>query len=93
MNTNEISEIICNVFGVDDIGAKSRKQNIVLAKRVFCKCARIDGYKLQKIGDMININHPAVLHHLKNFDNEYNYNPAFRNAFNQVLIKINKLTQ
>ena len=62
-------------------------------KRVFCKFARIDGYKLQEIGDMININHSAVLHHLKNFDNEYNYNPAFRNAFNQILIKIYKLNQ
>ena len=93
MDTNEISEIICNVFGVDDIGAKSRKQNIVLAKRVFCKCARIDGYKLQEIGTMININHSAVLHHLKYFDNEYDYNPTFKKAFNQILFKLNKLNQ
>ena len=93
MDTNEISEIICNVFGVDDIGAKSRKQNIVLAKRVFCKFARDDGCKLQEIGNMININHSAVLHHIKNFHNEYKYNPAFRNAFNQILIKLYKLNQ
>ena len=93
MDTNEISEIICNVFGVDDIGAKSRKQNIVLANRVFCKFVRDDGYKLQEIGNMININHSAVLHHIKNFDNEYKYNPAFRNAFNQILIKLYKLNQ
>ena len=90
---NEIYSIICDVFGIDDIGAKSRKQNIVLAKRALCKCARINGYKLQEIGTMININHSAVLHHLKNFDNEYNYNPAFRNAFNQILIKLYKFNQ
>ena len=90
---NEIYLIVCDVFGIDDIGAKSRKQNIVLAKRALCKCARVNGYKLQEIGDMININHSAVLYHLKYFDNEYDYNPTFKNAFNQILFKQNKHNQ
>ena len=45
---DEIYLIICDVFGIDDIGAKSRKQNIVLAKRALCKCARVNGYKQNK---------------------------------------------
>ena len=46
---DEIYLIICDVFGIDDIGAKSRKQNIVLAKRALCKCARINGCELNKL--------------------------------------------
>lgn len=75
---NEISNVICDVFGIINIKEKYRKQNAVFAKRALCKCARIDGYKLQEIGELANIKHPAVVYHLKNFNNEYNYNPAFR---------------
>lgn len=51
-----------------DIGRKTRKRNVVYAKKVFCQIAtKYGGFTLDSIGKEIKLQHDNVLYHRDNF--------------------------
>lgn len=61
----ELDKIINKVKEVTgiDIQTKSRKQEIVYAKKIYFHIARQKGYSFQSIADKLNMNHATVIFH------------------------------
>ena len=68
-----IKKLVCKYFsiGVQDIAAKTRKQNIVRARQIAVYLMRMyTDLPLQKIGQYVNRNHATALHSLAAVDRE-----------------------
>jgi chromosomal replication initiator protein len=71
INTDSLEGIlneVCQLTGTkpDDIKSKSRKQETVIVRQVYCYVAReITGETMEKIGNVINREHATVVHSCK----------------------------
>jgi hypothetical protein len=70
------------------IGVKTRKREVVHARRMYYKIMR-EFYKktsLHSIGQTLPLkqNHATVLHQINQFDIDYKHDRAFRNKYNKI---------
>mgnify|MGYP005993807127 CR=1 FL=1 len=61
-NLERIYNNVVNITGVE-IKNKSRKRDIVYAKKIYCNLAREKGYTFKAIGEFIGLNHATVVWH------------------------------
>ena len=62
-------ELIKQIIEQDGLGNKNRKREIIHRKIYLFTALRKQGYALQKIGDLFNMNHASILHGLKTYQN------------------------
>ena len=74
---------IKDVTGID-IRDKSRKQEIVFAKKIYCHIARQKGYIFKTIGDHVGINHATVIWHCNDAENLFSQDKMFYNNYLRV---------
>lgn len=94
MNTDikRIRQVIEKETGVD-LDVKSRKSNIVLARRMYYKILKLHTNKLgtnmslDAIGKTLKLNqdHATILHQIKMFDIDYEQNKSFNAMFRKVM--------
>jgi chromosomal replication initiation ATPase DnaA len=65
------------------IEGKGRKVDVVYARIAIAKILHSKGYTLHEIGDMLNMTHSNVLHHVKTFDDRMKYDVIFANTYNE----------
>ena len=70
----------------------SRKQNVVYAKRLFCKIARdVSKYTFHELAKFLKCHHATIIHHYYNFDAVFDRHKDFYNRFmktNDIDLKV-----
>ena len=84
MTFEQLNDLACKHFKVtkSQVEGKGRKINVVYARIAIAKVLHESGYTVYEIGDMLQINHSTVLHHLKTFDDRVKYDVIFANTYN-----------
>lgn len=84
MTFEQLKELACKHFKVtkSQIDSKGRRINVVYARIAIAKILNEQGYTQHEIGDMLNISHSNVFHHLNTFDDRMKYDVIFANTFN-----------
>lgn len=88
MTEGDFQKKVIDVVGVNSYNAittNTRKNKIVYLRMIFAKFYRSSGMPLKKIGQKINKNHSTIVHYLKKFDIECEYNKDFSNLVNKIL--------
>ena len=67
-----------------DVVIRTRQVEYVQARMIFYKFARENKQTLQAIGKFLERDHATVMHSLKKFEQDVNYNSAFRAKYNAV---------
>lgn len=67
-----------------DVVIRTRQVEYVQARMIFYKFARENKQTLQAIGKFLKRDHATVMHSLNKFEQEVNYNSAFRAKYNAV---------
>ena len=83
---SDIKKDIENLFGIDDIGVKSRCREIVMYRNLYYVLARKYTFKsLTKIGKEINRDHTTVIYGLSQYDNLVNYHKNI--LYGQIILE------
>ena len=81
-----ICAVVENATGVDDVMSKTRRREVVDARRISFRILRnVYGLSFQRIGDLFDKNHASVLHSLKDFDFILNHDDIFQNNYNKCM--------
>ena len=67
-----------------DVVIRTRQVEYVQARMIFYKFARENKQTLQAIGKFLKRDHATVMHSLKKFEQDINYDSAFRAKYNAV---------
>ena len=67
MTIQELKQHLENIYGFD-LSVRSRKRELVDARRIFCKLGYALGYNLREIGEQIDRKHCNVIHLLDTAD-------------------------
>ena len=67
-----------------DVVLRTRQVEYVQARMIFYKLSRDNKQTLQAIGRFLNRNHATVMHSLKKFEQDVQYDSAFRTKYNAV---------
>lgn len=81
IKTEKIKEAIFDVLGLrfDQYTTNSRERHFFYARMIFINyCREVQDITLEEIGIMLNRDHSTVLHGIKTFKNEIQYNADFR---------------
>lgn len=68
----KLKKIVNEIFSVD-IESKSRKRDLVDARKIYAKILREQGYGYEKIAKTINKDHATIIHYLKYIDHILSY--------------------
>ena len=69
----------------EDIESKSRKRNIIDARRLYCGLLRnVFGLTFQKIGKMLNKNHATIVHNTKIHDNFVRILKSYKKNYQEI---------
>lgn len=68
----KLKKIVNEIFSVD-IESKSRKRDLVDARKVYAKILREAGYRYEKIAKSINKDHSTIIHYVENIENIMSY--------------------
>lgn len=87
MTFEQLKDLACKHFKVSrsQIEGKGRKIGVVYARIAIAMILHKSGYTLHEIGDMLNITHSTVYHHLNTFDDRIKYDLLFANTYNDFL--------
>ena len=96
---HEIITIIKDVTGVDLIENKSRKREVVDARKIYCHLAKqLNIYSLKEIGEPLGLEHATVIYHIKECNNLIKTDPMFYQTSDKIeqecriiLSKLNQL--
>jgi hypothetical protein len=77
---DSLKKIINEIFFVD-IDKRTRKRELVDARRAYSKILRDVGFSYQHIGDSIGKDHATVIHYIKTIDPLLKYDPVFQKKF------------
>jgi len=83
----DILRVVSREVGVEFQSYKktSRDVDFVMTKRIYAYFAKKQtSCSLKVIGDVIGVNHATVLHYLRTFDGELQYNYDFKIIFNNI---------
>ena len=73
----------CCMVTIEDLRGNKRNREIVEARQIFCKLAKIrTKYSLTKIGSAIKRDHATVLHSVRTCNNLIETNLNFKNKYN-----------
>lgn len=93
IKTEKIKEAIFDVLGFrfEDYTTNSRERHLFYARIIFINyCREVQDITLEEIGVMLNRDHSTILHGIKTFKNEIQYNMEFREdcrKINEILSK------
>jgi hypothetical protein len=87
---DSLKNIINLVFFVD-IEDRTRKRQIVDARRAYSKILRDSGFSYEFIGKSINKDHATIIHYVKSVDSLLKYDAIFEKKF--ILAKKNFLEE
>lgn len=93
IKTEKIKEAIFDVLGFrfEQYTTNSRERHFFYARMIFINyCREVQDITLEEIGIMLNRDHSTVLHGIKQFKNEIQYNMEFREdcrKINEILSK------
>lgn len=94
INPLEILEVISNQSNqsVEDIMSRTRRQEIVDARQLFCHVIK-EKYDmpLAKIGKIIGRDHATVIHSIKAHRDRYDVNKQYRELTRSVFVEVDKL--
>ena len=87
LTKDDILEIIsqeCEV-GICDILSRSRKSEAVKGRHIFCAILKkYYGYKLKKIGGIVDRDHTSIIHSIEQFNNRYQFEESYRDSVHRV---------
>lgn len=75
-----LKQIVNDIFFVD-IDNKTRKRDLVDARKAYSKILRDAGFSYQHIGDSIGKDHATIIHYIKTIDGLLKYEPVFQKKF------------
>jgi hypothetical protein len=81
--------IVANELDIDPL-KKTRQQQYVEARTIIMKILRSKGLGVRKIADTLDKNHASVIHHLKNFDFQLQYDKELNKKYETILLKMAK---
>ena len=94
INPLEILKVISNESNqsVDDIISRTRIQEVVEARQLFCHVIK-ERYDmpLSKIGKIIGRDHATVIHSLKVHSDRHDVNKLYRELTRRVFVEVDKL--
>lgn len=85
---NAIHEVMGLKFG--DYITKSKKRDGFFARMIFVYHCRQNKMRLVKIADYVKRDHSTMLHLLKKYQDDFNFNPQFREIATKVSDILNK---
>jgi len=88
----EIKQAISEVMGISffDITGGSRKRNLVFARMIYSHFCEKKGESITSIADEMKHNHSTINYYLKKFNDDYKFNPKFREIVNRVESTLSK---
>ena len=79
---NAISEVMEISF--TEITGDSRNRNIVFARMIYSHYCKQRGEAITSIADEMKHDHSTIIYYLKKFDDDYKYNPKFKEIVNRI---------
>ena len=91
----KIQNAIHEAMGLEfnDYITKSRKRNGFFARMIFVYHCRQNKMRLIKIAEYVKRDHSTMLHLLKKYQDDFNYNPQFREIATKVNNILNKTSE
>lgn len=90
---DEVFTLISDVSGVsrEDLKSSSRKDNIVMARKIFANAAKslYPYLSLSRIGSYINRSHCSVIYYVKDHESLMMYNKQYNIMYVDVVMSIN----
>lgn len=87
LTKDDILEIVsqeCEV-SIKDILSRSRKSEAVKGRHIFCAILKnYYGYKLKKIGGIVDRDHTSIIHSIEQFHNRYQFEESYRDSVQRV---------
>ena len=83
-NCIELINLIERKLGID-VTTKTRKIEYIYARKIYYKILSLEtDMTITAMAKTLIQNHATVLHALKNFTHDYNYNSTFKNDFDRI---------
>ena len=91
MTTDKLFKAIERQTGItrEQIMSKSRKEELVYARRIICYFLREEGASDKEIGCVLNRDRSTIQCYAQNHQQEYKYNAKFRAIFDSINNTIN----
>ena len=88
----ELKQAISEVMGISfyDIVGNSRKRNIVYARMIYTHLCKGKGESITDIALEMKHDHSTVIYYLRKFNDDYKFNPKFREIVNRIESTLSK---
>jgi len=88
----ELKKAIYEVMEISfsDITGRSRKRHIVFARMIYSHFCSMKGETITSIAAEIKRNHSTIIYYLRKFDDDYRFNPKFREIANRIESALSK---
>ena len=88
----ELKQAISEVMGISfyDIVGNSRKRNVVYARMIYAFFCREKGESITDISTEMKHDHSTVIYYLRKFNDDYKFNPKFREIVNRIENNLSK---
>jgi len=82
----ELKQAVSETIGIPfyEIAGSSRKRDIVYARMIYVDCCLKRGASVTSIAAEMKHNHSTVLYYLRKFNDDYTFNPKFRDIANRI---------
>lgn len=89
MNLDEIEKRISNIYIIENIFVKSRKQDIVEARALLFWILKIKlGKSFCEIGRCYGYNHATIIHHVNRISSQMKFDKKFNKRIEEIVEKV-----
>ena len=88
----DLKKAISDGMGISfyDIVGSSRKRNVVYARMIYAYFCKEKGESITDISKEMKHNHSTIVYYLQKFNDDYKYNPKFREIANRIESALSK---
>lgn len=92
MYLENIIDVIKSELGIDLRKEKTRKRNVVDARKIYCDIANQSQlFTLEEVGELINRNYSTVVHSIKSSENLKDCDTLYMAKYNRVFDKTQRI--
>lgn len=81
----DLNELVCDTFQINDLFAKTRKTDYVVARSVYFYLLKEKNYTYTRLSELASLDHTSVMHSIKMFKEYYNYYYEYKSSIDYIV--------
>jgi len=81
----DLKDLVCDTFQIQDVFAKSRRTDYVVARSLYFYLLRKNNYSYTRLSRLARMNHTSIMHSIKRFNEYYAYYLEYRSMIDYII--------